>query len=53
VLSARAQQPDRVRHIAVLLPLAADDPEAQARTVVFQKALQQLGWTIGRNVHTA
>jgi len=47
---ARAQQPDRMRQIGVLMPLAADDPEAQARITAFQRELQQLGWTIGRNV---
>ena len=30
-LAARAQQPERVRRIGVMLNLAADDPEAQAR----------------------
>ena len=28
----------------------ADDPEAQARFMVFLQALQQLGWIVGRNV---
>jgi putative ABC transport system substrate-binding protein len=48
--AARAQQPDRVRRIGVLMPLAADDPEAQARLAAFRQGLQQLGWTVGRNV---
>ena len=34
----------------MLLGLAADDPEGQARIAAFQQALQQLGWTDGRNV---
>src|SRR2546428_10331553 len=38
------------RSIGVLMPLAADDPEAQARILAFAQALQQLGWTDGRNV---
>jgi putative ABC transport system substrate-binding protein len=29
-VAARAQQPDRVRRIAVLLRVAQDDPDAQA-----------------------
>ena len=29
---------------------AADDPQAQARVAAFLQELQQLGWTIGRNV---
>jgi ABC-type uncharacterized transport system substrate-binding protein len=49
-LAARAQQPDRVRQIGVLMPFAADDSEAQARITAFERELQQLGWTIGRNV---
>jgi len=50
-LGARAQQQDRVRHIGVLMPVAAGDPEARARLTTFQQALQALGWTDGRNVH--
>ena len=49
-LAARAQQPDRMRRIGVLLSLAADDPEGQARLAAFQQGLQQLGWSDGRNV---
>ena len=49
-LAARAQQPERMRRIGVLMNLAADDPEAQARLAAFQQGLQQLGWTDGRNV---
>jgi hypothetical protein len=49
-LAARAQQPDRMRRIGVLMSTAADDPEGQARTAAFHQGLQQLGWTIGQNV---
>src|SRR5262245_29862124 len=49
-LAARAQQSDHVRRIGVLMASAADDPEHQNRFVVFQQALQQLGWSDGRNV---
>jgi len=49
-LSARAQQVDRVRRIGVLMPLAADDPEGQARLAAFLQRLRELGWTDGRNV---
>jgi ABC-type uncharacterized transport system substrate-binding protein len=49
-LAARAQQGERVRRIGVLMPLAADDPEATARIAVLQHSLQQLGWVDGRNV---
>ena len=49
-LAARAQQPERMRRIGVLMNLAADDPQGQARLAGFQQALQQLGWSDGRNV---
>jgi putative tryptophan/tyrosine transport system substrate-binding protein len=49
-LAARAQQPERMRRIGVLMSLAADDPQGQARLAAFQQALQQLGWSDGRNV---
>ena len=50
-LSARAQQPERTRRVGVLMNWAADDnPEGQARLAAFQQALQQLGWSDGRNV---
>jgi putative ABC transport system substrate-binding protein len=49
-LAARAQQPDRVRRVGVLLSLSADDPQGQARLTAFVQGLQQLGWTDGRNM---
>jgi putative tryptophan/tyrosine transport system substrate-binding protein len=49
-LAARAQQPERMRQIGVLSPLAADDQENKARLATFQQRLQQLGWTDGHNV---
>ena len=49
-LAASAQQPDRVRRIGVLITLAADDPEGQARVAAFRQGLQQLGWTGGHDV---
>jgi ABC-type uncharacterized transport system substrate-binding protein len=48
--AAHAQQRDRMRRIGVLMALAADDPAGQARFVAFVQALQELGWTDGRNV---
>ena len=39
-----------MRRIGVLMAPAADDPEYQARIAAFLQALQQLGWTDGRNV---
>jgi putative ABC transport system substrate-binding protein len=49
-LAAHGQQPERMRRIGVLLPVAADDTEFQARVGAFLQALALLGWTIGRNV---
>jgi putative ABC transport system substrate-binding protein len=49
-LAARAQQGDGMRRIGVLMNRAADDREGQARLVAFQQALQQLGWSEGRNM---
>ena len=50
-LVARAQE--RVRRVGVLIGAAVagmDDPDSRARVTAFQQALQQLGWTEGRNV---
>jgi len=49
-LAARAQQPERVRRIGVLMNVAAADPEGQAQVAAFLRAAQQLGWSEGRNV---
>jgi len=49
-LAARAQQPERMRRIGVLMHLAADDPEGQTRHAAFLQGLQQAGWSAGRNV---
>ena len=48
-LAARAQQRERMRRIGVLMNLASDDTEGQARLAAFHQGLQQLGWTVGRN----
>ena len=49
-LAARAQQPDKMRRVGVLMTLAADDPQSMARIAAFLQGLQQLGWIDGRNV---
>ena len=50
-VTASAQQPgERMRRIGVLMALAADDPEGQARLTAFAQGLQELGWSVGRNV---
>ena len=48
-LTANAQQRERVRRIALLLPANPTDPEFQARVGAFLQGLQQSGWAIGRN----
>src|SRR5215471_17250724 len=47
-LAARAQQSSR--RIGVLIGLAADDAESQARLAAFAQGLQQAGWTVGQNL---
>jgi putative ABC transport system substrate-binding protein len=47
---ARAQQPERMRRIGVLSGNAEDDPESQAYLAAYRQALEQLGWSGGRNV---
>ena len=49
-LAARAQQHERMRRIGVLLNLGSDDQEGQTRNAAFLQALQELGWTVGRNI---
>jgi len=48
-LASRAQQRERMRRIGVLMNLAADDPEGQARLAAFLQSLQEAGWTVGHN----
>jgi putative ABC transport system substrate-binding protein len=49
-LAARAQQPDRMRRIGVLMFESMDDPVGQSEIATFQQALRELGWTEGRNL---
>jgi putative ABC transport system substrate-binding protein len=49
-LAARAQQPDRMRRIGVLMAFAEDDPEAKARLAAFRQGLEKRGWSEGRDV---
>ena len=50
-LAARAEQSERTRRIAVLMGLAENDPEGQARAAAFLQTLRELGWVDGKNVH--
>jgi putative tryptophan/tyrosine transport system substrate-binding protein len=49
-IGARGQQPEGMRRIGMLSGATENDPEIQARNSAFLQALQQLGWTDGRNV---
>ena len=48
-LTARAQAPDRMRRVGVLMN-TADDSVGQTWFAAFSQGLQQLGWEAGRNV---
>jgi hypothetical protein len=39
-----------MRHIGVLINVAADDPLSTLRVSAFAQAMQEHGWTIGRNL---
>jgi putative tryptophan/tyrosine transport system substrate-binding protein len=49
-LAGRAQQRERMRRIGVLMNLAANDAEGQARLAALLQGLQEAGWAVGRNV---
>src|SRR6516165_7295960 len=51
-LAARAQRPERIRKIGVLMNLSSEDPEGQARVKAYAQALQKLGWIDGGNIRT-
>jgi putative ABC transport system substrate-binding protein len=49
-MAVRAQQPDRIRRIGVLLPGEESDPETKTYLSAFIEGLAGLGWTDGRNL---
>jgi putative ABC transport system substrate-binding protein len=49
-LAARAQQPERMRQIGVLMATAENDPQYRGFVVAFREELQKLGWAEGRTV---
>jgi putative ABC transport system substrate-binding protein len=49
-LSASAQ-PAKVRRVSLLLGLAENDPEANARVKAFRLGMRDLEWIEGRNLH--
>jgi putative tryptophan/tyrosine transport system substrate-binding protein len=49
-LAMKAQQPERMRRVGVLWPYAESDPDSQSRIASLRQALQDLGWSEGRNL---
>jgi putative ABC transport system substrate-binding protein len=49
-LVARAQQPERMRRIGVLIPTSEDDSQTQRQLAAFHQGLLELGWIEGRNI---
>ena len=49
-LTARAQQPDRMRRVGMLMGVDENDPAWRPSISAFTQALAELGWTDGRNV---
>ena len=49
-LAARAQQPERMRRIGIVMPFAKGDSEGEARIRAFKQELAKLGWTDGGNI---
>jgi putative ABC transport system substrate-binding protein len=51
-LAGRAQQPERVRRIGVLIAFPENDPNTQADVTAFAQALAGFGWVEGKNIRT-
>src|SRR5262249_22112755 len=49
-VAARAQQRERMRRLGVLMNLASDDREGQARLIAFVQVLSDLGWKNASNM---
>src|SRR5262249_24508215 len=49
-LAARAQQPERMRRIGILMPYPKSDGEYQSYVRAFRQELARLGWSEGGNV---
>jgi putative ABC transport system substrate-binding protein len=49
-VAARAQQPDRMRRIGVLMHFSESHPAGRRYVARFQRGLQELGWADGGNV---
>src|SRR6476620_11460033 len=49
-VAARAQQPERMRRIGILMPFPPGDDEKQLRVRAFREELRKRGWSSGVNV---
>ncbi|MFZ0356161.1 MAG: ABC transporter substrate-binding protein [Pseudolabrys sp.] len=49
-LAARAQKPEQMRRVSVLVGLDEKDAEAQRRVKAFRLGMRDLGWIEGRNI---
>jgi DNA-binding LacI/PurR family transcriptional regulator len=49
-LATRAQQPEQIRRIGILIGDHEDDPEVKVRLAAFRQGLEQLGWSVDRNL---
>lgn len=49
-VAARAQQGERMRRIGVLMNTGPNETESQARLAAFLQGIQDLGWSVGRNL---
>ena len=49
-MAARAQQPQRMRRVGVLMGGAESDPQQQARVAAFRRGLRDLKWVEGVNI---
>jgi putative ABC transport system substrate-binding protein len=46
----RAQQPEHLVRVGVLMQMGESDQQGQLRVMAFQQGLAKLGWTHGRNI---
>jgi putative ABC transport system substrate-binding protein len=49
-VAARAQQPERMRQIGLMVVNEEGDPEGKPRVMAFRQGLKGSGWTEGRNL---
>ena len=49
-LAARAQQPNRMRRIGVLMAFSESNPHFRSLVDIFVQGLERLGWVDGRNI---